>query len=317
MTISSLSEIVEREITELQLPSSPRGLYDPIDYILQLGGKRIRPVLVLLGYSFFKENPGDILKEAISVELFHNFTLMHDDIMDNASLRRGQPTVHEKWDETTAILSGDAMLIKGYQLLEDQPADVFKVAMTLFNQAALEVCEGQQLDLDLQKENTASVEDYVEMIRLKTAVLLGYSLQLGALLAGASDQDQNLLKDMGVSMGLAFQLMDDHLDTFGDETFGKKIGGDILENKNTFLLISTKASEQAAELVEWLNKEPSDEKISSVTALYRKAGAEEQSLKEIEKYSKKSIDQLNEINGNETAKELLRGYIAQLNERVS
>lgn len=317
MTLSHLSELIETEIQSLDLQSEPRGLYEPIEYIMNLGGKRMRPVLVLIAYSLFKKNPEAISREALSVEVFHNFTLMHDDIMDNAPIRRGEATVHEKWDNTSAILSGDAMMIKAYQLLERlDPAMHFK-ALKKFNQCALEVCEGQKLDMDLETKTDATVEEYLEMIRLKTAVLLGFSLELGALLAGQDEQVQRKLCDIGVKMGLAFQLMDDHLDTFGDETFGKQIGGDILANKKTFLLLTALESDHKTELLRWVDQPASQEKVDRVTSIYREAGVDQVSRNKILAFGQQADEMLDEIDGAAKAKELLSAYIAKLNQRVS
>ena len=317
MTLQSLSELIEAEAKQFKLPQKPASLYDPIAYILKLGGKRVRPILVLIGYSLYKNDPQRITQEALSVEVFHNFTLMHDDIMDNAHLRRGEPTVHEKWDQTTAILSGDAMLIKAYQLLEGLESEMLAKSFRLFNKCALEVCEGQQLDMDLESANDVSVEEYLEMIRLKTAVLVGYSLQFGGLLAGVSEAEQNRLHALGVSMGLAFQLMDDHLDTFGNVDFGKQIGGDILANKKTFLLISALQSKSKDELSQWLAKEANAEKIKTFTQIMRDEGVDKSSIARIKAYSSEAISLLSEIEGKAESKALLTDYIAQLNERIS
>ena len=217
----------------------PRNLYEPIDYILQLGGKRLRPVLTLIAADLFGGDYHKALPAAAAVEVFHNFSLVHDDIMDNASLRRGKATVHQKWNSNIAILSGDAMLICAYRLLESYPPDTFAALVKLFSKTALEVCEGQQWDMDFETQAQVSIPQYLQMIRYKTAVLVGAALQMGAVIAGASIENQRLIYDFGVAIGLAFQLQDDYLDTFGDEAFGKKIGGDILENKKTILYLKT------------------------------------------------------------------------------
>ena len=219
----------------------PRNLYEPIDYILQLGGKRLRPVLTLIAADLFGGDYRKALPAAAAVEVFHNFSLVHDDIMDNASLRRGKATVHQKWNSNIAILSGDAMLISAYCLLENYPPDTFVALAKLFSKTALEVCEGQQWDMDFETQAQVSIPQYLQMIRYKTAVLVGAALQMGAIIAGASIENQRLIYDFGVTIGLAFQLQDDYLDTFGDEDFGKKIGGDILENKKTILYLKALA----------------------------------------------------------------------------
>ncbi len=225
---------------------SPRNLYQPIGYLLDLGGKRIRPYLSLMSGEAFGVSVKESMNAAMAVEMFHNFTLMHDDIMDKASLRRGKTTVHEKWDVNTAILSGDAMLIKAYQCLETYPKDVFQKLTQLLSKTAIEVCEGQQYDMDFETQANTSEDAYIEMIRLKTAVLVGCALKMGGIIGGASVDDLNAIYNFGIQLGLAFQLQDDYLDTFGNqETFGKKIGGDILENKKTILYhLAIKAAEE-------------------------------------------------------------------------
>ena len=225
---------------------SPRNLYQPIGYLLDLGGKRIRPYLSLMSGEAFGVSVKESMNAAMAVEMFHNFTLMHDDIMDKASLRRGKTTVHEKWDVNTAILSGDAMLIKAYQCLEAYPKDVFQKLTQLLSKTAIEVCEGQQYDMDFETQANTSEDAYIEMIRLKTAVLVGCSLKMGGIIGGASDDDLKAIYNFGIQLGLAFQLQDDYLDTFGNqEAFGKKIGGDILENKKTILYhLAIKAAEE-------------------------------------------------------------------------
>ena len=316
MTIPDFSRLILKEIEKLRISDEPKGLYEPIKYILRLEGKRIRPMLTLIGYSFFRDDPAKIAKYALSVELFHNFTLIHDDIMDNAPLRRGKETVHKKWNNTTAILSGDAMMIKAYQIIEDLEPDLLSGTFRLFNKCALEVCEGQQYDLDFENAEEVSVGDYLKMIRLKTAVLLGYSLQLGGLLARQSKETQTRLYDLGVSMGMAFQLMDDHLDTFGDESFGKKIGGDISANKKTYLLLLSLQSEFGHEVSDWLRKPKSDEKIMAMTDLYVRAGVDVQSRKKIKEYEQIALNELQSLGGDSAMKILLEDYISQLNQRI-
>jgi geranylgeranyl diphosphate synthase type II len=229
-------EVFQPALGDFNRDQSPNNLYQPMQYLLDLGGKRIRPFLTLMAGEGFGVSVKDALGAAMAVEVFHNFTLMHDDIMDSAILRRGKTTVHEKWDVNTAILSGDAMLIKAYQCLDNYPSDIFQKLTQLLSKTAIEVCEGQQYDLDFETSSSVSQEDYIEMIRLKTAVLVGCALKMGAIIGKASPHDQEVIYDFGIQLGLAFQLQDDYLDTFGDEkTFGKKIGGDILENKKTIL----------------------------------------------------------------------------------
>jgi len=322
MTIKQLKVLIEEEIGRLQFKSEPENLYEPMAYMFGLGGKRIRPLLVLLGYSLFKDDPEKIVKSALVVEVFHNFTLMHDDIMDKAPIRRGQPSVHEKWNETTAILSGDTLMIRAYELLESVTPDHLPSALRLFNKCAVEVCEGQQMDMNFEQREEVGEVEYLEMIRLKTAVLLGFSLQFGGLLAGANEQTQSQLRELGVNLGLAFQLMDDHLDTFGDSaTFGKQIGGDILANKKTFLLISALAnssSENKAQLMSWLNKVVfnDQDKIEAVKNIYKETGAEKTSQEKIQFYESRALEILSSLDGEESVKAMIQKYLYQLKQRV-
>lgn len=237
--ILELSNVFNQYLNDKITVKAPKNLYEPIHYLLDLGGKRIRPVLVLLIADLFSNNYQKALAAAMAVEVFHNFTLMHDDIMDSASLRRGKQTVHDKWNINTGILSGDAMLIQAYQYIEEYPDSEYREIMKLFNKTALEVCEGQQYDIDFEKEQAVSIDDYIEMIRLKTAVLLAASLEIGAIIGHANLEDRGHIYQFGLNLGLAFQIQDDYLDTFGNEkSFGKKIGGDILEHKKTYLYIT-------------------------------------------------------------------------------
>ena len=216
----------------------PKNLYEPVQYILNLGGKRLRPILTLMTADCFGGDVNKALDAALAVEVFHNFSLIHDDIMDDAPLRRGQQTVHEKWDLNTGILSGDAMLIMAYQLFENYPPETFQNLLTLFSKTALEVCEGQQYDIDFETRNAVSIAEYLKMIEYKTAVLVAAAMKMGAIIAGASDEDQNRCYEFGKNLGIAFQLQDDYLDAFGNpETFGKQVGGDIIENKKTYLYL--------------------------------------------------------------------------------
>ena len=270
----------ESALEDFYKDQSPQNLYLPIQYLLDLGGKRIRPFLTLMACEAYGVSAKDAMGAAMAVEVFHNFTLMHDDIMDKARLRRGKPTVHEKWDVNTAILSGDAMLIKAYQSLESYPTDVFQKLTSLLSKTAIEVCEGQQYDMDFETRPNTSEEEYIEMIRLKTAVLVGCALQMGAIISGASEEDQQAIYDFGIQLGLAFQLQDDYLDTFGDQdTFGKKIGGDILEGKKTILyhLALKTTNESQSETLQYLLggniQMDEEEKIRKVKALFEATGA--------------------------------------------
>lgn len=322
MTTQQLKVLIEEDLNKLQFNSRPENLYEPMAYMLGIGGKRIRPLLVLLGYSLFKNDPEKIVKAALSVEVFHNFTLMHDDIMDKAPIRRGQPSVHEKWNETIAILSGDTMMIRAYTLLENVAPAHLPFALKLFNNCAIKVCEGQQMDMNFEQREEVSEGEYLKMIQLKTADLLGFSLQFGGLLAGVNAETQNQLKELGIALGIAFQLMDDHLDTFGEvSTFGKQIGGDILANKKTFLLIhalANSSSENRAQLTSWLNKVTfnNQDKIEAVKNIYIKTGAEKASKEKIQCYESRTLEALRLLDGEESVKTLIQKYFRELKQRV-
>lgn len=287
--LTQLIELINNRLKELSYGEEPKELYDPIQYIMSLGGKRMRPLLVLLAYRLFKDDVESVLDQAIAVEVFHNFTLMHDDIMDEAPLRRGQATVHEKWNANVAILSGDVMLVRAYDLLLDAPGDLKQIIKD-FNACAAGVCEGQQFDMNFEGLPTVPEEIYINMIRLKTAVLLGFSLKLGAMLAQASEDQAQKLYDFGVKVGIGFQLKDDLLDVYADQAkFGKQVGGDIIANKKTFLLL--KALELANEtqlsaLNKWLQAEDFDntEKVGAVRAIYDEIGIRELTLQKMQEY---------------------------------
>lgn len=276
LTLKEIQSVVDEKIRELSFIKEPTLLYEPFNYVLNNGGKRIRPALTLLACSMFDNDISKAIAPAIGLELFHNFTLLHDDIMDNADVRRNQPTVHKKWNKNVAILSGDAMLIKAYEFIAKIEKDKFPDVFSVFNQTALEVCEGQQYDMDFENRYDVDEEEYLEMIRLKTSVLLACCLKIGAIIGGAGSSDQNLLYDFGIKIGLGFQLKDDYLDSFGDiKTFGKKIGGDILANKKTYLLIKALKSgekEISGELKEIImeNKYSGNDKIENILAIYEK-----------------------------------------------
>lgn len=273
-TDSQLLEKVNDFISHLSYGEQPAGLYEPIQYAMSLGGKRIRPVLMLMAYNLYRDDVDSILSQAAGIETYHNFTLLHDDLMDNADIRRGKPTVHKKWSKNTAILSGDAMTLISYNLMTGAGDRYVPSVMRVFSQTALEVCEGQQYDMDFETRMDVNEQEYLEMIRLKTSVLLAASLKIGALMAEAPADDTQFLYDFGINLGLAFQLRDDMLDVYGDpKVFGKKIGGDILCNKKNYLLIQALRhgdSDQVKELMKWLTDEDFDpeEKIKAVTALY-------------------------------------------------
>lgn len=261
-------------ISHLAYGKEPAGLYEPIQYAMSLGGKRLRPVLMMMAYNLYRDDVDAILSQAAGIETYHNYSLLHDDLMDNADLRRGKPTVQKKWSKNTAVLSGDAMLVISYRLMTSSGGRYAPLVMRLFNQTCMQVCEGQQLDMDFEKRSDVYEHEYLEMIRLKTSVLLAASLKVGALLAEAPEDDAQFLYDFGINLGMAFQLRDDMLDVYGDPAvFGKKIGGDILSNKKTYLLIQALRKStpgQMEELNKWLAAKDFDpeEKIKAVTALY-------------------------------------------------
>jgi geranylgeranyl diphosphate synthase type II len=276
--VHALLTKLEQHISTHKFGSSPPELYDPITYIMSLGGKRIRPLLSLLAYGMYGKNPEEILSQSAAVEVFHNFTLMHDDIMDQAPLRRGQATVHEKWNANIAILSGDVMLVRAYDLLLPTTPALLPEVIRLFNKTAAEVCEGQQLDMNFEAYQTVREEDYLEMIKLKTAVLLGFALQLGAILAEAEKGDVEKIYAFGVNIGVGFQLMDDLLDVYADQAkFGKQVGGDIIANKKTFLLIKALELAKGTQLEELqrllaLQEFDKAQKVAAVKAIYEELG---------------------------------------------
>ncbi|WP_461533782.1 polyprenyl synthetase family protein [Sinomicrobium sp.] len=300
----------------------PEGLYAPVSYIMHLGGKRLRPVLTLMAADFFGGDYRDALNAALAVEIFHNFTLVHDDIMDGASMRRGQACVHEKWDVNTGILSGDVMLIMSYKLFENYTAELQIALLKAFNQMAAEVCEGQQYDVDFEMRAEVSLEEYLLMITYKTAVLVGTALKMGALIAGASADEAETLYDYGLNLGIAFQLQDDYLDAFGDEkTFGKKIGGDIAENKKTFLYIKAleRLDSEDAQLLRdlyELNPADSDEKIRTVKDLFRSSGIPEIVRDEIRSYTQKAFDCISPLKVEDSNKQMLLDFGSTLMTRT-
>ena len=297
-TASELLDMVRAHIAELQFTRTPKGLYDPVTYVLSLGGKRIRPVLMLMAYNLFREDVKSILQPATGIEVYHNYTLLHDDLMDRADKRRGKPTVHKVWNDNVAILSGDAMLVLAYQFMAQCPSEKLKEVLDLFTLTALEICEGQQMDMEFEQRNDVSEAEYIEMIRLKTSVLLAASLKIGAVLGGASKGNADYLYDFGVNLGLAFQLKDDLLDVYGDSArFGKNIGGDILCNKKTYLVIKAfehADKEQASQLDDWFNRKTFDpqQKIEAVTRLYNQIGVRELCEAKIVEYSRRASESL-------------------------
>lgn len=311
MNFAEASAIINTEIDRLNWQIEPKGLYTPIQHILSNGGKRLRPAVLLMSASIFTENIKKAISPAIGVEVFHNSTLLHDDLMDGASLRRNQPTVHEKWNNNTAILSGDAMILLASRLVGDCPVEYLKPVLEVYNKIALEVCDGQQYDMDFEVRENVTIPEYLKMIELKTAVLLAGSLKMGAILGGASAEDQNRLYEFGLNLGLAFQMVDDLLDVYGDEaTFGKEIGGDITSNKKTFMLISAlnKAQGQTKERLQyWINAVDfmREDKIREITAIYDELGIKELAEAKAEKYYQQSINSLEQLSvKNETVKHL-------------
>ncbi len=318
-TFNEITEILSLEIEKLNWQKSPEGLYKPISYVLSHGGKRIRPTLTLMACNLFTDNLLPAIPAALGLEIFHNFTLLHDDIMDKAELRRGMPTVHQKWDDNTAILSGDVMQIVAYQLISETPEKQLKHVLDLFSGTAIEICEGQQYDVDFEHRNNVEADEYLEMIRLKTAVLLGCALKTGALIGGSDFEDAQLLYDFGLNIGLAFQLKDDLLDVYGNESiFGKKIGGDILSNKKTYLLIQSLNRAVGAdrmELAALLNisdENLAEEKIKGVTAIYNRLGVNKICEDKMNEFYCKAIAKLEKVGVQDNKKQELRKLAEKL-----
>ena len=301
---------------------TPAGLYEPIDYLLNLGGKRIRPMLTLMATDLYQGKMKESLPAALSVELFHNFTLMHDDIMDEAPLRRGHKTVHTKWDINTGILSGDAMLVQAYQALEAYPNLLFGKLTRILSKTAIEVCEGQQYDVDFESQNETTIDAYLEMIRLKTAVLVGCALKMGAYVAEKDEAEAQKIYDFGIFLGMAFQIQDDYLDAFGNpETFGKQVGGDIIENKKTILYhkaLMMGSDDQKAQLKHWFKTSEAfstEDKISAVKDLFLATGAAEASQKLMQNYTQKAFNTLESLSLNHEASTVLNDFANQLMQR--
>ncbi|MEG1838928.1 MAG: polyprenyl synthetase family protein [Bacteroidaceae bacterium] len=317
-TSKQLLEMINNHCSNLQFERVPKGLYSPIKYVLDLGGKRIRPILMLMAYNLYKEDVSTAFSPAIGIETYHNYTLLHDDLMDRADKRRGKPTVHQVWNDNTAILSGDAMLVLAYQLMANSPSVHLKEIIDLFSITALEICEGQQLDMEFEVREDVKDSEYIEMIRLKTAVLLASSLKIGAILAGASVKDAQHLYDFGIQIGLAFQIKDDFLDTYGNTAiFGKNIGGDILCNKKTYLLVKAfeKANQvQKEELRNWMSDEKHEakDKIEGVTQLYNQLGVKTICEDKMKEYYTKGIENLASIGVEENKKKELKDFAEHL-----
>jgi geranylgeranyl diphosphate synthase, type II len=322
-SIEYLQKVIEKEINLFsQELESKNNLYKPLEYILQLGGKKIRPTLCLLSCELFGGNHKDAIPAALAIELFHNFSLMHDDIMDNAPLRRGKKTVHENWNNSTAILSGDAMLVKSYQEILKIPSKNLFPILDLFNNTALEVCEGQFLDMEFEKSNEVTIDDYIEMIRLKTSVLLATSLKIGAMIAGADENNCMNLYQYGESLGIAFQLQDDLMDAYADNIyFGKQIGGDIISNKKTYLLLKAlnksniDQKNQIKLLIATNEKDNNDVKITKMKEIYNSLNIPRECEKEIQMYYKKSLQHLDRINISSERKQVLESFATKLMDR--
>lgn len=320
-TADEILKMVNEFLDHLSYDRKPESLYEPIKYVLSMGGKRIRPTLMLLAYNLYKENPEDILMNACALETYHNYTLLHDDLMDNADMRRGHLTVHKKWNDNTAILSGDSMLVLAFQRMMQCDTKHLKDILDLFTVTALEIGEGQQYDMEFETRNDVKEEEYIEMIRLKTSVLLACALKIGAILADASAEDAENLYKFGEQIGLAFQLQDDYLDVYGDsKVFGKEIGGDITSNKKTYMLINAFNKANAAqreELTRWVRARDFDrnEKVDAVTRLYNEIGIDQLAQDKIAYYFAQSKKYLDAVNVPEEKKEELRKYAQKMMKR--
>ena len=308
-------------LDHLQYNRKPEGLYAPVKYVLSMGGKRIRPMLLLLAYNLYKDDPESVLMQACALETYHNYTLLHDDLMDNAEMRRGHKTVHKRWDANTAILSGDSMLVLAYERMAKCREAYLQDVLYTFTETALEIGEGQQYDMDFETRNDVTEAEYIEMIRLKTSVLLACAMKIGAILADAPKQDQENLYKFGEQIGLAFQLQDDYLDVYGDpKVFGKKIGGDIISNKKTYMLINAfnrADAELRRELVHWVEAKTfdCDEKVAAVTAIYNKVGVDKLASEKIACYFQASKKYLDAVQVGEDRKAELRLYARKMMER--
>ena len=320
-TSNDILKLVNDYLGQLPYERKPKSLYEPVEYVLSIGGKRIRPVLALMGYNLWKEDPESILMPAVGLETYHNYTLLHDDLMDQADMRRGHETVHRRWDANKAILSGDSMLVLAYQRMQQVPADKLPAVLNLFTETALEIGEGQEYDMTFETRNDVTEDEYIEMIRLKTSVLLACALKMGALLADAPQEDAERLYRVGELVGLAFQLQDDLLDVYGDPAvFGKAIGGDITSNKKTYMLINAfnRANDkQRAELTRWIDAKTFNRevKVAEVTRLYDEIGIRQLCEEKINYYFEQASQTLNEVNVPEERKTQLRAYMDELLHR--
>ncbi|WP_293872356.1 polyprenyl synthetase family protein [Flavobacterium sp.] len=320
-SISHYQEIISEYFKDLHVTKEPKNLYEPIEYILHLGGKRMRPILTLMATEVFDVHCTKALAAAAAIEVFHNFSLVHDDIMDDAPLRRGNETVHEKWNINTGILSGDAMLILAYQHFEGYEPSIFRELAKLFSKTALEVCEGQQYDVDFEIRDDVTIAEYLKMIEYKTAVLVGAALKMGAIVAETSEENANFIYDFGLNLGIAFQLQDDYLDAFGNpETFGKQVGGDIIENKKTYLYLKAMefaTANQKEQLLHLFSIQPNDytDKINSVSAIFNQSGATQATQKAIHTYTLKALETLEKMNIETNKKAVLQVFAEKLMSR--
>ena len=321
LTSNEILQKVNDCIDNLRYDRKPFSLYEPMQYVLSIGGKRIRPVLMLLSYNLWKEHPEDILMPAIGLETYHNYTLLHDDLMDNADMRRGHETVHRRWDANKAILSGDSMLVLAYQHMQQVSADKLPAVLELFTVTALEIGEGQEYDMSFETRSDVTEDEYIEMIRLKTSVLLACAMKIGALLAGAPQEDADLMYQLGEKIGLAFQLQDDLLDVYGDpKVFGKAIGGDITSNKKTYMLINAvnrANAQQRKELEQWIGAKEFNrqEKVAAVTRLYDEIGIRQLCEEKINYYFDQASQTLSQINVPAEKKQFIRSYMDELLHR--
>jgi geranylgeranyl diphosphate synthase type II len=320
-SIQQYQEFISDYLQSQSKNKEPKNLYEPIHYIMQLGGKRMRPILTLMSAEVFDADYEKALPAALAVEVFHNFSLVHDDIMDDAPLRRGNKTVHEKWNINTGILSGDAMLILAYQYFEEYEPPIFQSLAKLFSKTALEVCEGQQWDVDFESRNNVTITEYLKMIECKTAVLVAAAMKMGAIIAETSQENANLIYDFGLNLGLAFQLQDDYLDAFGNpKTFGKQVGGDIIENKKTYLYLkalafsSSKEKEELEHLFS-IHLEDNSDKINSVKQIFHSSGAAEATQKAIQNFTLKAFETLEKMNISEEKKVMLTNFGENLMKR--
>ncbi|NBU80244.1 MAG: polyprenyl synthetase family protein [Flavobacteriaceae bacterium] len=320
-TISEYQDLISKHFQSIKYLKEPNNLYEPIRYILSLGGKRLRPVLTLMATEVFDVDCQKALSAATAVEVFHNFSLIHDDIMDDAPLRRGNKTVHEKWNINTGILSGDAMLILAYQYFEEYEPQIFRELAKLFSKTALEVCEGQQYDVDFETRYDVTIPEYLKMIQYKTAVLVGAAMKMGAIVAETSAENANAIYDFGLNLGLAFQLQDDYLDAFGNpETFGKQVGGDIIENKKTYLYLKAMEFASAYEKEQLLylfsiQSSDNEDKINSVKEIFNQTGASKATQKAIENYTFNALETLAKMNIGNDKKATLKAFAEKLMSR--